>query len=220
LGGIDEQLAALFCDMRLCLGASKAELARRLRTTPGVIEILESGQLHRLPPWPETVRLIGAFGALHGVDVRPILDRIRQQTGPAGLGRVPGSDGAMPRIARPQAAGERGYWRLGRQAARETVPRPAPERAAARRRKKRVVRALFTLTAPVVLAVAGLSVAQLPPSALLAATSFLPGPVARIVQPAVDYLAVKMAPVRDGLQWIEVGDPRTRKADKLRQAAH
>jgi hypothetical protein len=35
------------------------------------------------------------------------------------------------------------------------------------------------------------------------------------VRAGLDYVVLLMAPRRDGLKWIEVGDPRLRKADKL-----
>jgi hypothetical protein len=47
----------------------------------------------------------------------------------------------------------------------------------------------------------------------------LPGPAAQAVRPAANALIVHLAPWRDGMRWIEVGDPRLRKSDKLRQAS-
>jgi hypothetical protein len=47
----------------------------------------------------------------------------------------------------------------------------------------------------------------------------LPEPVAKVVRPAANALIVHLAPWRDGMRWIEVGDPRLRKTDKLRQAS-
>ncbi len=56
-------------------------------------------------------------------------------------------------------------------------------------------------------------------SVLEAAVSQLPPSVARIVRGAHDYVVVRMAPVRDGLRWIDVSDPRTRRSDKLQTTA-
>ena len=45
----------------------------------------------------------------------------------------------------------------------------------------------------------------------------LPGVVLRPLRRGVDYLVVAFAPSREGLIWIDVGDPRLRKSDKLRE---
>jgi hypothetical protein len=212
--GSDERLAALFCDMRLCLGASKAELARRLRTTPAVIDSLENGRMHRLPPWPETVRIVTELGALHGVDTRPALERIRQQVGPAGLGQRPD---AMPRIARATERQARRWWRRGVRGS-DRLAGEGREHPSAKRRKRYVARALFTLSAPIVLVAGGLGAAQVGPAGIRGAISELPAPAARLVRPLVDFVAVRFAPVHDGLRWITVSDPRSRKADRLAQS--
>jgi hypothetical protein len=62
-------------------------------------------------------------------------------------------------------------------------------------------------------------IAQAQSSTVMAAVTALPEPLAKLVRPVADYLVVRLAPRRDGLRWVEVGDPRARKADKLRQAA-
>jgi hypothetical protein len=56
-------------------------------------------------------------------------------------------------------------------------------------------------------------------SVLEAAVSQLPGPMKRFVRGAQNYVIVSLAPVRDGLRWIDVSDPRTRRGDKLRTAS-
>jgi hypothetical protein len=188
--GSDERLAALFCDMRLCLGASKAELARRLRTTPAVIDSLENGRMHRLPPWPETVRIVTEFGQ------RP---------------------DAMPRIARATERQARRWWRRGVRGS-DRLAGEGREHPSAKRRKRYVARALFTLSAPIVLVAGGLGAAQVGPAGIRGAISELPAPAARLVRPLVDFVAVRFAPVHDGLRWITVSDPRSRKADRLAQS--
>jgi hypothetical protein len=40
-------------------------------------------------------------------------------------------------------------------------------------------------------------------------------PVSHLWRRAQDFVAVRSAPVRDGLKWIEVDDPRTRRGDRL-----
>ena len=57
--------------------------------------------------------------------------------------------------------------------------------------------------------------AHVVPQPVYRAVVLLPGPVEGAVRAGLDYLVLLTAPRRDGLKWIEVGDPRLRKADKL-----
>jgi hypothetical protein len=50
------------------------------------------------------------------------------------------------------------------------------------------------------------------------ASQLMPAPIARAVSAGVEAVVLYTAPRRDGLRWIEVADPRTRKADKLEVA--
>ena len=81
-------------------------------------------------------------------------------------------------------------------------------------RTARTARVLIAAAVPVALVVL---VTQT--SVLEAAVSNLPPSVARIVRGAQNYVIVQMAPVRDGLRWIDVPDPRTRRGDKLHTAS-
>ncbi|MFN3869189.1 MAG: helix-turn-helix domain-containing protein [Hyphomicrobiaceae bacterium] len=47
------------------------------------------------------------------------------------------------------------------------------------------------------------------------AVSSLPAPASRAVRSLSDFFVEQFAPVRDGHRWIEVADPRSRRADKL-----
>jgi hypothetical protein len=40
-------------------------------------------------------------------------------------------------------------------------------------------------------------------------------PIGHLLRKAQDYVALRSAPVREGLKWIEVDDPRTRRGDRL-----
>ena len=53
------------------------------------------------------------------------------------------------------------------------------------------------------------------PQPVYRAVGLLPDPVRTTVRAGLDYLVLLTAPSREGLRWIEVGDPRVRKADKL-----
>jgi hypothetical protein len=74
----------------------------------------------------------------------------------------------------------------------------------------RGLRVLVALSIPVALIVL---VTQT--SVLEAAVARMPPPMQRFVRGAQNYVIVQLAPVRDGLRWIDVPDPRSRRGDKL-----
>jgi hypothetical protein len=78
----------------------------------------------------------------------------------------------------------------------------------------RTGRVLFAIAVPV-----GLLVLLSQTSVLEAAVAKLPPSVARIVRGAQDYVTLQLAPIRDGMRWIDVRDPRSRRSDKLRTTA-
>jgi hypothetical protein len=75
--------------------------------------------------------------------------------------------------------------------------------------------ALFTVT----MGVALILLVTTQTAALEAAVSQLPPSMRRIVRGAQNYVIVSLAPVRDGLRWIDVADPRTRRSNKLQTTA-
>ena len=223
--GLDERLAAIFKDMRRGLNIPIDKLARALKTTPHVIQQFETGQVHAFPPWPETVRIVTELGKLYRVDTRPILNRIRDQVGPAGLEQVPIAPQASTISPKEVAASLDSRHPLVRAMSRRRRKRgasppadPAVHRRV-KRRTRRAARTLFALSAPIALLAALIWLAQAEPSLIMRAVSALPGPIAQAVRPAANALIVHLAPWRDGMRWIEVGDPRLRKSDKLRQAS-
>lgn len=220
--GVDERLATIFQDMRRGLNLPVDKLALALKTTPYVIQLLEAGQVRAFPAWPETVRIVTELGQLYRVDTRPILNRIRDQVGPAGLEQTPAAPQETSMSAKVVAAGLDSRHPLVRAMSRGRRKQAAadPEmRRRAKRRTKRAARTLFALSAPVALLGGLVWLAQAQPALIMQAVSALPEPVARVVRPAANALIVHLAPWRDGMRWIEVGDPRLRKTDKLRQAA-
>jgi hypothetical protein len=90
-------------------------------------------------------------------------------------------------------------------------PKTSSERSAQRRR----TRALFALSAPVALLAALVYVAHAAPRPVYHTIALLPGPARHAVRAVLDYAVLLTAPRREGLRWIEVSDPRLRKADKL-----
>jgi hypothetical protein len=219
--GVDERLAAIFKDMRRGLNLSADKLALALKTTPHVIQLLEGGRVRAFPAWPETVRIVTELGRLYRVDTRPILTRIRDQAGPAGLEQVP--DPREPTIsAKAVAATLDSRHPLVRAMSRRRRKRAEsdPEtRRRLKRKTRRAARTLFALSAPVALMAALMWLAQAQPALILHAVSALPQPVAKMLRPAASALIVQLAPWRDGMRWIEIDDPRLRKTDKLRQAS-
>jgi hypothetical protein len=77
--GYDAEVAELFRDLRAASTLTEMDLATRLTTRVEVVQALEQGALYALPPWPETCRVVNAYGALLNLDVRPLLRRIYAQ---------------------------------------------------------------------------------------------------------------------------------------------
>ena len=77
--------------------------------------------------------------------------------------------------------------------------------------RKRPERAFYAASLPL-----GIVLILFNTTALEAAFSHVPRPVARMTQEVRQYFQERFAPVREGLRWIEVDDPRRRRGDKLR----
>jgi len=219
--GLDESLGSLLGDMRLALGMTPGELALRLGSTVDIVITLEQGRLRALPHWEETQRVVCGLCALHRVDPRPILQRIYEQTNPTHLGAPPERGPSALYRARERPAGPPAQKPAPpeppkrRRAAKSTDPptsRKKPWKAPTMRGRGR---ALMAVAGPMVLVAAAVWTVQAQPRALREAISVLPASVAQPVLGGLDALAVGLAPRRDGLRWIEVADPSSRKADKL-----
>jgi len=217
--------AGLFRDLRRVLKLSLPQIALRLGTRIEVIEALETGNARRLPPWPETVRVVTAYTGLARIDPRPVLAIIHDEMVLAAAAREElGATRPLLRaralllaITAPVAAAlsaAAGALAIGRNAARA-----ARVAAAGRRRdaenpgRKRLLLLLLAGGAPLLL---GTALAR--PGMLEATVSALPSPLARLVRGIEDYALQHMAPTHDGLKWIEVDDPRTRRTDKLQSS--
>ncbi|MBO0741744.1 MAG: hypothetical protein J2P51_09985, partial [Hyphomicrobiaceae bacterium] len=68
---------------------------------------------------------------------------------------------------------------------------------------------------PVALLAALVYVAHAAPRPVYRTIALMPGPARHAVRAVLDYVVLLTAPRREGLRWIEVSDPRLRKADKL-----
>jgi hypothetical protein len=106
--GYDAEVADLFRDLRVASNLSETDLAARIATPVEVVQALEQGAIYALPPWPETARVINAYGSLLNLDTRPLLRRIYAQieAGVVELGPKPMPDApVMPSQAGGADAG-------------------------------------------------------------------------------------------------------------------
>jgi len=198
VAGRDANIGHIFRNMRAAMRLPREAVARRLATTPATIEDFENGAVASLPRWPETVRIVRSYCEILRLDPEPILWRIHRQlqtTSP--FGDAPtrsGPPGVPPALLR------------------KDEPR---SRAHSGGRRRRRARRLFALSAPIAIAAAAIYFAQAAPAPIYRAIAMLPQPVAGGARAAMDNILLLTAPRRDGLRWIDVGDPRLRKVDKL-----
>jgi transcriptional regulator with XRE-family HTH domain len=194
--GRDEQLGSIFRNVRVSLKLSREGIARRLSVKPSTIDAFEAGVVSALPGWKETARIVNGYCQLVRIDPEPILWRITSQLQAASTpARVP--------AARPHSAPI------------ASAP-PTVERASRRsERRLRRARTMFVVTAPIALLAGAIYVAQALPGRVYGAIRVLPEPVAKPVRAGFDYFLLLTAPRRDGLRWLETGDPKLRKADRL-----
>jgi hypothetical protein len=200
----DAQLGKIFTNMRAAMKVSRETIARRLATTGQVIEALETGTIANFPHHRETARIVRGYCDLLKLDPEPILWRIRSHYHASGL--------PMGLLAAAAAQSEQAPAQ--RPPATVTTQRTVRTRTEARRRKRRSGR-LLVLSLPVVAGAALLLMAQAAPGPVYSALSFLPDQMQAPARRGFDALVVAIAPTRDGLRWIEVGDPQLRKGDKL-----
>lgn len=203
--GRDEQIAQMFRNMRQALKVPRETIARRLATSPSTIDNFEAGAIAALPHWKETARIVRGYCELVRMDPEPILWRIRDQLRALATQAIPA--GPPPRVLlRPTAApgGPAG------------PAAPAGETRAARpSRRRHRARALFALSAPLAILAGVAILAQVMPGPVYRMVGLLPGGIETPARASLDYISLLTAPRRDGLKWIEVSDPRLRKADKL-----
>jgi Helix-turn-helix domain len=194
-------ISRLFLDLRAALRATPHQVAAHLMVQIETIEALETGHFEFLPPWPETARIVMAYTALVGIDGRPVLaalaDVLRASAvvappAPANARRLPAH-----RLLQAGNALAQGAKRLPAGALNQVRQRPE--------------RALYAVSLPLAIVLLMLNT-----SVLHAAISHVPRPVARMAQDVRQFFQEQFAPVREGLRWIEVDDPRRRRGDKLR----
>ena len=207
---MEAEVARFFRDLRAALQMSQAQAAQRLATRMDIIAALEGGDVSALPPWPECCRIVRTYTAPVGLDPRPILHSLEMLLSVAARTPKPAPKRTfIPLLSRQKKPAQPAQ---GKPAANPAIA--AVSASFGRLLRGRNGRALFAIAVPV-----GLLVLLTQTSALEAAVAQLPPSVARIVRGAQDYVTVQLAPVRDGLRWIDVRDPRSRRSDKLRSTA-
>jgi hypothetical protein len=149
--GYDAEVAGLFRDLRAASNLTETDLAARISTPVEVVQALEQGALYALPPWPETCRVVNAYGTMLNLDTRPLLRRIYAQLEagivelrPKTMPDVPvmapqggggdftfgGNAGQAPQRA-PQSLPQAPAWPNGQQASPQAsqprAPQPQPQ---------------------------------------------------------------------------------------------
>src|SRR5262245_6704531 len=210
-GWQDAQLGQIFRNMRLAMKVSRETIARRLATSTLCVDNFEAGAVAALPHAKETDRIVRGYCELLRLDPEPILWRIRSR-----MQALTDEARAAAPMPLPAAIVPTTARRTGRRSRPVTGSRQSsPERSAAQSVQRRRTRALFALSAPVALLAALVYVAHAAPRPVYRAIGLLPGPAGHAVRAVLDYVVLLTAPRREGLRWIEVSDPRLRKADKL-----
>lgn len=197
--GPDQQLAQIFHNMRVAMKVSREALARRLATDRATVEAFEAGAVTAFPHWKETVRIVQAYCQFLHLDPEPILWRIKTQLQATQQARS--HLRAVDPVTAPPPS----------RAPAAAMPAAAEPEARPRRRGRR----LLVLTTPLVLLAVTLFVIQTMPQPIYRSLVLLPDGLARPIRGVLDYAVQFGAPTRDGLKWIELGDPQLRKADKL-----
>lgn len=89
------------------------------------------------------------------------------------------------------------------------------EAAGRKARRRRRLRSTALVATPIVLVLVTLVMAHVAPRSVYAMAGAVPRPVGAPLRAIVDFATLQAAPVRDGLRWIDIGDPRVRKSDRL-----
>ena len=194
-------IARLLFDLRNAMRLTPQQAAAQLQTTVETIQALETGHFEYLPVWPETARIVMAYAAMAGIDGRPVLAAlasiIRQPVAAPVAPQRAGHHLQVDRLRQAGTAFAKGAKRLPAGAIKQVRERPE--------------RAFYAVSLPL-----GLMLLLLNTSVLQAAFDHVPRPVSRMTQTVRQFFQEQFAPVREGLRWIEVDEPRRRRGDKLR----
>lgn len=103
--GYDAEVAELFRDLRAASSLTETDLAARIAAPIEVVQALEQGAIYALPPWPETCRVVNAYGTLLNLDTGPLLRRIYAQIEAGIVELTPKTMPDVP-VMTPQASGD------------------------------------------------------------------------------------------------------------------
>lgn len=214
-------IGRFFVELRRVLNTSPFQIAALLQTRAEVLAALEVGDVEALPDLQETARIVLTYAALARIDGEPVLSAIAEELRnmpPPDYPALPPDSVAPP--DRPAAPGtfpaggaRRELQRMPRRPIgqfRQTgeavvdAARRAPKQAV-RGVRQRPDRAFYAATLPLGLLWLAMS------SSSISAMQ----PLRHAAVAVADFVSVNFAPVREGLHWIEVNDPRKRRSDKL-----
>lgn len=207
----DLQIGQIFTNMRLTMKVPRDTIARRLATTAFTIDAFETGALASLPHWRETERIVRGYCEFLDLSPDAILRRLRGHYHASGLPMSLMAMTPAPASADPSAR-QQPQTGPPRVHAVSTTQRRAIASSPRRRRRRRT---LLALTAPLLLLAGMLYTAQSAPGALYSVLARLPQAIGGPGRAVVDMMVLTMAPMREGLRWVDVDDPQLRKADKL-----
>jgi len=201
------EVGRFFRGLRQIFRLSREQVAQKLATRVDIIAALEAGDVRKLPPWPETCRIVCTYAAFARLDPRPILHSIETLIAENGQAAAAVPQSMLARLS------QRGAPALAALADFRSKAFAAGSVAwnRAARDRRRAGRAILAVAVPVALLVLLTQTAVLE-----AGVAQFPAPVARFVRGAQDYVTLQLAPIRHGLRWVDVADPRTRRGDKLK----
>jgi len=220
--GTDERLGAVFRDMRRLTGVDRLTVARKLGTTVDVLMALELGDVRAVRPSNELRSLVHRYADWVGIDPKPVYDRILRNFAPMPVTARQAAERVVDRGRAQRAQNGKAEDDVdGRTIAGGRAARLAPiarskspvtiEGVTPRRRTGLRRPAVFAIGLPLLL-IAGVwfAAGEARLSARLA--SILPTAVSDTVRSFGGATADKKL---DGLRWIDVEEPRSRKGDKL-----
>jgi hypothetical protein len=195
-------IARFFCDLRHALRLTLPQAAYYLQVRPEVIEALETGQVEYLPPWAETARVVMTYSAMAGVDGGAVLNAVGALLAQLSQTVVQEPPPVRARPRHPSQTGQR-FRRAGSVIANGAKRLP---QGAIHHIKERPQRAVYALSLPLGLLLLLMHVSIF---------DLVGKPFAAGVRAVSVYVQEHFAPVHDGFRYIDVGDPRSRRADKL-----
>ena len=198
-------VSRFFIDLRRALGVSPTRISEQLKTNVRVISALERADVEALPPWQETGRIVMSYTAWAGIDGRPVLTALatllrdvehRNRSAAQFAAVRPAVSASAARLRHASQIIAEGARRLPREALNQARERPA--------------RTFYALSLPL-----GLLILSLNSGLAQTLAANMPRPLVEAATFVKDALAAQFPPVHEGLRWIEVEDPRSRRSDKL-----